>query len=93
MKDTIRKNSYNHGGGSSNGNGYHNRKSSGESKPKYNDYCWSFNCGKCKWGSRCDWINRCSFCDHPSHGANTCRKKEKKEKDHREKRNDGKSES
>ena len=36
------------------------------------NYCWKFNKGKCKFGTNCKFINRCSYCDSPAHGINTC---------------------
>ena len=38
------------------------------------DYCWSFNRGFCKFGSSCDFINRCNYYDSKSHGADSCDK-------------------
>ena len=49
----------------------------GSRKPKY---CWNFNRGvTCKYGKNCRFIERCSYCDSPSHGVNTCRKVGKKD--------------
>ena len=60
-------------GGHGNGSGNtHNPPRQMEKKP---DYCWKFNKGKCKFGSECRFINRCSYCDSTSHGLNTCPKK------------------
>ena len=39
------------------------------SKP---NYCWKFNKGKCKYGTNCKFINRCSYCDSLAHGLNNC---------------------
>ena len=39
------------------------------------DYCWKFNKGKCKFGSDCRFVNRCSYYDSPAHGQNACPKK------------------
>ena len=51
------------------------RKSLGSSgKRDISDYCWSFNRGHCKYGSNCDFINRCNYCDSTSHGENSCYK-------------------
>ena len=39
------------------------------------DYCWSFNKGaKCKFGKKCKFIERYSYCDSPSHGVVNCEK-------------------
>ena len=39
------------------------------------DYCWNFNKGiKCHFGKKCKFIERCSYCDSPTHGYNTCKK-------------------
>ena len=42
------------------------------------DYCWSFNRGHCKFGARCDFINRCNYGDSTHHGRNSCPKLQKK---------------
>ena len=51
-----------------------NRSKSEGTARDITDYCWSFNRGFCKFGTRCDFINRCNYCDSTSHGANTCYK-------------------
>ena len=44
------------------------------------DYCWNFNKGvPSKFGARCKFIERCKYCDSPSHGVNACVKLQKKE--------------
>ena len=59
------------GGGHSNGQ-------SGKKKP---DYCWNFNKGiPCKFGKKCRFVERCSFCDSPAHGIHVCPKLEAKSK-------------
>ena len=45
------------------------KQNGGKSKP---NYCWKFNKGKCKFGSNCKFVNRCSYCDSPAHGLNSC---------------------
>ena len=58
------------GSGSSNNNGNKKHKS---------DYCWNFNKGlACKYGKKCRFVERCSFCDSESHGVVKCPKLEKK---------------
>ena len=48
-------------------------------KRKKSDYCWNYNRGvKCKYGNKCCFIERCSFCDSPSHHLLTCPQAEKK---------------
>ena len=37
-------------------------------------YCWPFNRGYCKYGQKCRYENRRSFCDSPKHGRNSCYK-------------------
>ena len=51
-----------------NNNGNHHKKSS--------DYCWGLN-GKsnfCRYGERCKFVNKCSYCDSPQHGITKCPK-------------------
>ena len=72
MTEPIQRNRDNNGrGGSSNGN---KRRSSEGGRRDLSDSFWSFNKGHCKFGSKCDWINRCKYCDLPSHGKNSCYK-------------------
>ena len=76
MRDTIPRNSS--GGGGAGGypfNGSSGAGASSTGKSKKPNYCWSFNRGKCKWGNNCHFMNRCLFCDSPTHGASMCRKK------------------
>ena len=54
------------------GSGLPSHKVARQAKP---DYCWKFNKGKCKFGSECKFVNRCSYCDSAAHGQNTCPKK------------------
>ena len=48
-----------------------NNNSNSGKKPKY---CWGFNRGHCKDGPKCKYVDRCSYCDKPDHGKNTCQK-------------------
>ena len=58
------------------GNGYQGSKDQKDkvtTKPKY---CWDFNRGKqCKDGDKCRYVNRCLYCDSPSHPKFECPKK------------------
>ena len=36
------------------------------------NYCWTFNKGNCKDGQKCQFVNRCSYCDSASHGIISC---------------------
>ena len=48
---------------------------------KRSDYCWNFNKGvKCKFGANCPFIEKCSFCNSPSHGLHNCLKTAAKDK-------------
>ena len=59
-----------------NSSGHHPRKGS---KPKY---CWNFNKGEtCKFGNKCHFIERCSYCDSAAHPKISCPKLSKKEED------------
>ena len=59
------------GGGSQQGNA--NNNAGGNQKPKY---CWGFNrTGNCKDGSKCKYVNRCSYCDGSDHWKINCPKK------------------
>ena len=89
MRDPLPKNSQGGRNGSfqfhnHNQNNYNNQnggkpdKSGGKKKP---DYCWNFNKGiPCKFGRRCRFIERCSFCDSSAHGIFQCPKVEAKER-------------
>ena len=62
-----------------NGNGQPQPSTSGTSNGKKRpDYCWNFNKGV-KFGARCRFIERCSYCDSPNHGVNACPKAKDKE--------------
>ena len=64
------------GSNGNNGGGGHK----GPRSKKKPDYCWNFNKGLvCRYGNRCRFIERCSYCDSPSHGVINCNKLEKKE--------------
>ena len=44
------------------------------------NYSWNFNKGiPCKFGAKCRFIERCKYCDSPTHGVNSCHKLQKKE--------------
>ena len=44
------------------------------------DYCWNFNKGiRCKFGKKCRFIERCSYCDSTNHGVYSCHKLQKKQ--------------
>ena len=78
MRDVIpNRSSYQSGNGyRTGGGGYSGGAASANENSAKPDYCWSFNRGRCKWGVKnCKWVNRCSFCDSPTHGVNVCRKK------------------
>ena len=68
MVEPISKNSYK----DRSSNGYKGNKN-GDTPPKA-QYCWPFNRGYCKYGKKCRYINRCSYCDSPKHGRNSCYK-------------------
>ena len=89
MRDPIPKNNFNNGssrGGvstwQSRGTGHNGGGASvpGQ-KRKKSDYCWNFNKGiTCKYGKKCRFVERCSYCDSDSHGLNKCTKLEKDRK-------------
>ena len=49
-----------------------NQKQHSQSTKNKSNYCWKFNRGKCKFGPNCKFVNRCSYCDSPAHGLNSC---------------------
>ena len=52
----------------------------GNTKRNKNDYCWSFNRGQiCRFGNKCKFIERCSYCDSGAHGVHVCPKLDKKD--------------
>ena len=70
LKPISKSNSRNEHGKSGN-----RRSSEGSNDGRdISDYCWSFNRGFCKFGSSCNFINRCNYCDSKSHGVNSCYK-------------------
>ena len=84
LKEPLMKNGFNRNSGSANFGGSStshnnesgNKKGSFKRKP---DYCWAFNRGiKCKFGRNCRYIEKCSYCNATTHGANTCTKLDKK---------------
>ena len=49
-------------------------------KKRKSDYCWNFNKRlKCKFGNKCRFIERCSYCDNGSDGVYNCPKLEGKD--------------
>ena len=52
------------------------QKGGGSSRPN-KEICWKFNRGNCPYGPKCRFEHRCSYCFATSHGASTCRKKNK----------------
>ena len=62
----------------SNGNG--NNSNSSNHKRKL-DNCWNFSKGLvCKYGKKCRFIERCSYCDSDTHEIVKCNKLEKDKK-------------
>ena len=94
MRDPLPRNNHNQNrwsggihlnhGGNITPNGFKannaNKNSAGRKKSYY---CWNWNKGvKCKFGSSCKFIERCSYCDSPNHGIHVCPKAQsKKESD------------
>ena len=72
MKEHINKFQGRNGNSSlmyNNGTGMSSAGNGGSKKSK-GDYCWSFNRGQvCRFGRNCRFIERCSYCDSPSHGV------------------------
>ena len=70
------------GGGGRSSSGFSNNKQWSKQQPqkrKKPDYCWNFNKGLvCKYGKKCRFVERCSYCDSPTHGVNACTKLEEK---------------
>ena len=62
--------------GSMNGLGGHTSQLiSNNLKGKKPTYCWNFNKGvPCKYGKKCRFIKRCSYCDSPEHALLSCPK-------------------
>ena len=51
------------------------KDSSGKKSGKKLKYCWAWNKGSsCKFGERCDFINKCMYCDSVEHGLHICPK-------------------
>ena len=54
------------------------RQSSGTNVPmkkRKPDYCWYFNSGNpCKYGKKCRFIEKCSYCDSTEHPVLSCPK-------------------
>ena len=64
----------------SSGHPHNKRTGDNESFRRKSDYCWNFNKGvPCKFGNRCKCIERCSYCDSPSHPIINCNKAKKRE--------------
>ena len=56
-----------------------NHQKGNPKKGKKSGYCWNFNKGiPCKFGPKCRFIERCSYCNSSSHGLNTCPKAKEK---------------
>ena len=89
MKDPLVNNKGGHqfrgeaGANYLNGNNNNQQKpatNKGGTKRKKSLYCLNFNKGVLyKFGNKCRFIERCSYCDLPNHGLNTCPKADKKE--------------
>ena len=63
----------------SNNNNFGGQSNSNSRQKPKSDYCWSFNKEvKCKFGPKCRFIERCSYCDATSHGVISCPKLAKK---------------
>ena len=63
--------------GSNNNHNNHN-STGGSTKRKKSDYCWNFNKDvPCRFGKKCRFIERCSYCDSPSHPIIRCSKAKK----------------
>ena len=92
LKDPLTKNNwFNRGSfGSSGSTGFlsnHNNHAQNDRSPavgssgavkKKPSYCWSWNKGeKCKFGAKCHFIERCSYCDSSNHGLHECVKAKK----------------
>ena len=86
MKDPISRQSYNNShprqsyghnsAGKNHSQSVQNPQSQG--KRKGTTYCRNFNGGeKCKYGSKCRFIERCSHCDSSDHGVIACPKLKK----------------
>ena len=85
MQDPLPKGSYQRQSQaithSSSGHPFNKRKEDGKGNGRRkSDYCWNFNRGvPCKFGNRCKFIKRCSYCDSPNHGVNVCIKAKKRD--------------
>ena len=63
--------------GSNNNHNNHN-STGGSIKRKKSDYCWNFNKDvPFRFGKKCCFIERCSYCDSPSHPIVRCTKAKK----------------
>ena len=71
-----------HHNGHNKGNNYNKNNGQGgqgQNLKKKPDYCWNFQKGiDCRYGKRCRFIERCSYCDSPNHGVFACKKLEAK---------------
>ena len=74
--------------GNHNNVGNHQNPLPAKGRRNKSDYCWSFNKGVvCKFGKKCKFIERCSYCDSGAHGVNVCPKLERKDGSHSQLRN------
>ena len=71
----------NNSGSAGKGNGSGSGVNKGGPKGRKPRYCWNFNKGiPCKFGPKCRFIERCSYCDSPAHRLVTCPKAPEKDK-------------
>ena len=63
--------------------GFNGRVSNtGHKKRKKPQHCWNFNKGQvCKYGAKCRFVERCSYCDSAAHGIVNCPTADKKDKE------------
>ena len=83
MRDLLpqRDTSFKGNNSNSGGNFWQQNKGNnpGSASKRKSDYCWNFNKGlRCKFGSKCRFIEQCSYCDASNHGVVACPKLEGK---------------